>query len=49
MRVTQADTVIARDDNEVEQLRKLGRKDYIEFTPVALAIARRSRPTSSWN
>ncbi len=34
MRVTQADTVIARDHNEVEQLRKLGRKDYIEFTLV---------------
>jgi hypothetical protein len=34
VRVTQADTVIARDHNEVEQLRKLGRRDYIEFTLV---------------
>ena len=34
MRVTQADTVIARDHNEVERLRKLGRRDYIEFTLV---------------
>jgi outer membrane biosynthesis protein TonB len=34
VRVTQADTVIARDHNEVERLRKLGRRDYIEFTLV---------------
>jgi len=33
-RVTQADTVIARDHNEVERLRKLGRRDYVEFTLV---------------
>jgi hypothetical protein len=32
MRVTQTDTVIARDHNEIERLRKLGRRDYIEFT-----------------
>jgi len=30
--VTQADTVIARDHNEIERLRKLGRRDYVEFT-----------------
>ena len=34
VRVTQADTVIARDHNEIERLRKLGRRDYIEFTLV---------------
>jgi len=34
MRVTQADTVIARDHNEIERLRKLGRRDYVEFTLV---------------
>ncbi len=34
LRVTQADTVIARDHDEVERLRKLGRRDYIEFTLV---------------
>ena len=33
-RVTQADTVIARDHNDIERLRKLGRRDYIEFTLV---------------
>jgi hypothetical protein len=34
MRVTQADAVIARDHNEIERLRKLGRRDYVEFTLV---------------
>jgi hypothetical protein len=34
LRVTQADTVIARDHNEIERLRKLGKRDYIEFTLV---------------
>jgi hypothetical protein len=34
LRVTQADTVIARDHNEIERLRKLGRRDYVEFTLV---------------
>jgi len=33
-RVTQADTVIARDHNEIERLRKFGKRDYIEFTLV---------------
>ena len=32
LRVTQTDTSIARDHNEIERLRKLGRRDYIEFT-----------------
>jgi len=34
VRVTQADTVIARDHNEIERLRRLGRRDYVEFTLV---------------
>jgi len=34
MRVTRADMVIARDHNEIERLRKLGRRDYVEFTLV---------------
>jgi len=32
VRVTQADTAIARDHNEIERLRRLGKRDYIEFT-----------------
>ena len=32
LRVTQADTVIARDHNDIERLRRLGRRDYVEFT-----------------
>ncbi len=32
VRVTQADTAIARDHDEIERLRKLGRRDYVEFT-----------------
>jgi hypothetical protein len=34
MRPGQADTVIARDHNEIERLRKLGKRDYVEFTLV---------------
>jgi hypothetical protein len=34
VRVTQTDTVIARDHNEIERLRRLGRRDYVEFTLV---------------
>jgi len=34
VRVTQADTVIARDHNEIERLRRLGKRDYVEFTLV---------------
>jgi hypothetical protein len=34
MRVTQASGAIARDHNELERLRKLGKRDYIEFTLV---------------
>jgi hypothetical protein len=34
MRVARADAVIARDHDEIERLRRLGRRDYIEFTLV---------------
>jgi hypothetical protein len=34
VRVTQADAVIARDHSEIERLRRLGRRDYVEFTLV---------------
>jgi len=32
MRFGQTDTVIARDHNDIERLRKLGQRDYVEFT-----------------
>ena len=34
MRLSQSDTVVARDHNEIERLRKLGKRDYVEFTLV---------------
>jgi hypothetical protein len=34
VRVNQADTVIARDHSEIERLRRLGKRDYVEFTLV---------------
>jgi hypothetical protein len=34
MKVSQPDTVVARDHNEIEKLRKLGKRDYVEFTLV---------------
>jgi hypothetical protein len=33
-RLSQADTVIARDHGDIERLRKLGKRDYVEFTLV---------------
>jgi len=32
LRVSAADSVIARDHSEIESLRKLGKRDYVEFT-----------------
>jgi hypothetical protein len=34
VRLSPADTVIARDHNDIERLRKLGKRDYVEFTLV---------------
>jgi Tfp pilus assembly protein PilX len=34
VRLSQADTVIARDHNDIERLRKVGKRDYVEFTLV---------------
>jgi hypothetical protein len=31
-RLSQTDTIIARDHNDIERLRKLGKRDYVEFT-----------------
>jgi hypothetical protein len=33
-KLSQPDTAVARDHNEIEKLRKLGKRDYIEFTLV---------------
>jgi hypothetical protein len=34
VKVSQPDAVVARDHNEIEKLRKLGKRDYVEFTLV---------------
>jgi len=42
-----ADTVIARDHNDIERLRKLGKRDYVEFTLVRSDRRRQVAPDIS--